>query len=152
MPGAARENVAENGRDDVSGAVTVTWKGEGLLFEGKTGNGRVDLVSGLDAGAEGARPMELLAVALGGCTAMDVLSILDKMRQPVEGMSVEVRGTRAEEHPKRYTALEVVYRFRGDLDEAKVARAIELSEIRYCSVAATLRPGVPIASRFEIER
>ena len=136
----------------MSGTVTVTWKGDGLLFEGRTESGRVDLVSALDAGAEGARPMELLAVALGGCTAMDVLSILKKMRQPVEGFSIEVGGERAEEHPKRYTSLDVVYRFKGDLDEAKVARAIELSETRYCSVEATLRPGVPITSRFEIER
>lgn len=132
--------------------VTVTWKGEGLLFEGRTAKGHVDLASALDAGAEGARPMELLAVALGGCTGMDVLSILNKMRQPVEGFSIEVAGERAGEHPKRYTSLELVYRFKGDLDEAKVARAIELSETRYCSVEATLRPGVPITSRFEIER
>ena len=136
----------------MSGTVTVRWKGEGLVFEGRTANGSVDLVSALDAGAEGARPMELLAVALGGCTAMDVLSILRKMRQPVEGLVIEVGGERAEEHPKRYLSLEVLYRFKGDLDEAKVARAIELSETRYCSVAATLRPGVPITSRFEIER
>jgi putative redox protein len=140
------------GRDDVSDPATVTWKGEGLLFEGRTSSGTVDLVSGLDTGVEGVRPTELLAVALGGCTAMDVLSILKKMRQPVEAFSIEVGGTRAEEHPKRYTSLEVVYRLRGDLDEAKVARAIELSETRYCSVEATLRPGVTITSRFEIER
>jgi putative redox protein len=136
----------------VSEPVTVTWKGEGLLFEGETPNGHVDLASGLDAGGQGARPMELLAVALGGCTAMDVLSILQKMHQPVEGFRIEVRGERTEEHPRRYTSLEVVYRFKGDLDEAKVARAIELSETRYCSVEATLRPAVPITSRFEIER
>jgi len=136
----------------VGGTVTVTWKGEGLLFGGRTERGSVDLVSALDAGADGARPMELLAVALGGCTAMDVLSILNKMRQPVEAFSIEVGGERAEEHPRRYTSLEVVYRFKGDLDEDKVARAIQLSETRYCSVAATLRSGVPITSRFEIER
>ena len=136
----------------MSAAVTVTWKGEGLLFEGITANGRVDLASRLDSGAEGARPMELLAVALGACTAMDVLSILQKMRQPVEAFSVEVGGTRADQHPKRFTSLEVVYRLKGDLDEAKVARAVELSETRYCSVAATLRPAVPITSRCEIER
>jgi putative redox protein len=136
----------------VGDPVTVTWKGEGLLFEARTANGRVDLVSALDTGAEGTRPMELLAVALGGCTAMDVLSILEKMRQPVEAFAVEVGGARAEEHPKRYTSLEVVYRFQGDLDEAKVARAIELSETRYCSVQATLRAGVDMTSRFEIER
>lgn len=132
-------------------AVSVHWKDEGLLFAGETPNGSVGLASGLDPEGSGSRPMDLLAVALGGCTAMDVLSILRKMRQPVEAFSVAVNGERAEEHPKRFTSLEVVYRFKGDLDEAKVARAIELSETRYCSVEATLRPGVPISSRFEIE-
>lgn len=136
----------------MSEPVSVRWKGEGLKFEGVTPHGRVDLASGLDPVGSGVAPMELLAVALGGCTAMDVISILHKMRQPVEEFSVEVSGTRAEEHPKVYTSLEVVYRFKGDLDEAKVARAIELSETRYCSVEGTLRPAVAITSRFEIRR
>ena len=61
-------------------------------------------------------------------------------------------GERAEEHPKRFTSLEVVYRLKGDLDERKVERAISLSEERYCSVEATLKPSVPITSRFVIER
>jgi putative redox protein len=136
----------------VSDPVTISWKNQGLLFEGVTSDGRVDLASGLDPAGSGSSPMDLLAVALGSCTAMDVLSILNKMRQPVEAFTVEVSGTRAEEHPKRYTSLEVVYKLKGDLDEAKVARAVELSETRYCGAQATLRPGVPIASRFEIER
>lgn len=133
-------------------SVTLTWKSDGLKFEGVTSNGRVDLASGLDPAGSGNAPMELLAVALGGCTAMDVISILTKMRQPVEAFSVEVSGERAGDHPKRYTSLALVYRLKGDLDEKKVARAIGLSETRYCSVEATLRPGVPITSRFEIER
>ena len=136
----------------MSEPVSVRWKHDGLLFEGATAHGHVDLASGLDPAGSGVAPMELLAVALGGCTAMDVLSILTKMRQPVEEFRVEVGGTRAGEHPKRFTSLEIVYRFEGDLDEAQVARAIELSETRYCGVEATLRPAVPITSRFEIER
>jgi putative redox protein len=132
--------------------VTLTWKNEGLLFEGATAHGSVDLASGLDEPGNGVTPMELLAAALGGCTAMDVVSILVKMRQPLESFAVEVSGERAEEHPKRFTSLEVVYRLRGDLDERKVERAISLSEDRYCSVEATLKPAVPITSRFIIER
>ena len=132
--------------------VKLAWKNEGLLFGASTAHGSVDLASGLDEPGNGVTPMELLATALGGCTAMDVLSILVKMRQPVESFSVEVSGERAEEHPKRFTSLEVVYRFKGDLDERKVERAISLSEERYCSVEATLRPSVPITSRFVIER
>jgi putative redox protein len=132
--------------------VRLAWKNEGLLFGASTAHGSVDLASGLDEPGNGVTPMELLATALGGCTAMDVLSILVKMRQPVESFSVEVSGERAEEHPKRFTSLEVVYRFKGDLDERKVERAISLSEERYCSVEATLRSSVPITSRFVIER
>ena len=82
---------------------------------------------------------------------MDVLSILVKMRQPLEDFSVEVSGERAEEHPNRFLTLEVVYRLKGALDEKKVQRAIQLSETKYCSVEGTLRDAVPISSRYEIE-
>lgn len=136
----------------MSEPVTVRWKNEGLQFEGLTPDGRIALAAGSDPAGSGVRPTDVLAVALGGCTAMDVVSILAKMRQPVEAFSVEVRGERAEDHPRRFTSLELVYRFKGDLDEKKVARAISLSETRYCSVEATLRPGVTITSRFEIDR
>ncbi len=131
--------------------VTVTWKKSGLLFEGVTDHGRIDAASGLDEPGQGPTPMELLALALAACTSMDVVSILEKMRQPLEDLRVEVSGDRAEEHPKRFTSLEVVYHFKGALDENKVARAIELSEDRYCSVEATLRPALPITSRYVIE-
>jgi putative redox protein len=132
--------------------VSVVWKTEGLLFEAVTPHGTIGLASGLDEPGNGVTPMETLATALGACTAMDVASILVKMRQPLEGFSVEVSGERAEDHPKRFLSLEVVYRLKGDLDARKVERAIGLSEERYCSVAATLRPAVPITSRYIIER
>ena len=135
-----------------SDPVVVSWKREGLLFEGVTAHGRVDLASSLDEAGQGATPMELLRLALAGCTAMDVVSILQKMRQPLEEIRVEVRGEKAEEHPRRFVALEVVYYRTGDLDEQKVKRAVELSETRYCSVEATLQPAVPITSRVVIER
>jgi len=135
-----------------SDPVVVSWKREGLLFEGVTAHGRVDLASSLDEAGQGATPMELLRLALAGCTAMDVVSILHKMRQPLEEIRVEVRGEKAEEHPRRFVALEVVYYLTGDLDEQKVKRAVELSETRYCSVEATLQPAVPITSRVVIER
>jgi putative redox protein len=135
-----------------SDPVKVAWKGEGLLFEATTAHGTVALASGLDEPGNGVTPMEVLAASLGACTAMDVASILVKMRQPLEAFSVEVGGERAEDHPKRFLSLEVVYHLKGDLDERKVERAISLSEERYCSVEATLRPAVPITSRFVIER
>jgi putative redox protein len=132
--------------------VVVTWKNEGLLLGAETAHGHVDISSAQDEAGAGATPMELLAVALGGCTAMDVVSILQKMREPVEGLRVVVGGEKAEEHPKRFLSLEIVYHLKGALDEHKVRRAIELSETSYCSVMATLRPAVPISSRFVIER
>jgi putative redox protein len=134
-----------------SNPVSVVWKREGLLFEATTAHGSVDLASGLDEPGHGVTPMELLATSLGACTAMDVASILVKMRQPLEAFSVEVSGERSEDHPRRFLSLEVVYHLKGDLDERKVERAISLSEERYCSVEATLRPAVPVTSRYVIE-
>jgi len=131
--------------------VMVSWKKEGLLFEGVTRHGRVDIASGLDEPGGGATPMELLAVAVAGCTSMDVVSILQKMRQPLEGLRVEVRGEKAEEDPKQFVSLEVVYFIAGAVDEKKVQRAIELSETKYCSVEATLSPAVAITSRYVLE-
>lgn len=129
----------------------VTWKGEGLLFEGRTEKGSIGMSGGDDPPGSGPSPSELLIMAAASCTAMDVISILVKMRQPVERFSVDVSGTKAEEHPRRLRAIEIVYRLRGDLSENRVQRAIELSETRYCAVEATLRDCVTITSRYVIE-
>lgn len=98
-----------------------------------------------------AGPMELLLVALGACTATDVLSILAKKRQKLESLEVEVSGERAAEPPTVWVKLELVYRLRGHLDERAVEHAIRLSEEKYCSVAAMLRKTAPITFRYEIE-
>ena len=101
--------------------------------------------------ASAATPMELLLLALGGCTAVDVVSILKKKREQVTGYRVEVRGTRRDEHPRAFTRMEVRHVVRGrGVSEKAVASAIELSETKYCSVAATLRPGVEIVTTYEI--
>jgi putative redox protein len=90
-------------------------------------------------------------IALGSCTAVDVISILQKKRQQVTEYRVEVRGTRRPEHPRSYTRMEVRHILRGhNLSERAVAQAIELSETKYCSVAATLRPTAEIISSYEI--
>jgi len=96
-------------------------------------------------------PMELLLIALGSCTATDVVSILAKKRQKLEALEVEVSGERAAEPPTVWIKLEIVYRLRGALDEKAVKDAIQLSEERYCSVAAMLRKTAPIAFRYEIQ-
>lgn len=95
--------------------------------------------------------MELLLVALGACTATDIVSILAKMRQKLDSLEVEVSGERAEEPPRVWTKLEIVFKLRGILDESAVQRAVQLSEEKYCSVAATLRKTAPISYRIEID-
>ena len=94
-------------------------------------------------------PMELLLVALGACTATDVVSILAKKRQKLDSLEVEVSGERAAEPPTVWVKIEIVYKLRGNLDEKAVEHAIQLSEEKYCSVAAMLRKTAKITFRFE---
>jgi len=96
-------------------------------------------------------PVELLLVALGSCTATDVVSILKKKRQHVTSYVAEVSGVRRDEYPRSYTSMKVHHILTGrSISEKAVAHAVELSESKYCSVAATLRPGVEIQSSFEV--
>jgi putative redox protein len=95
-------------------------------------------------------PMEMLLLALGACTASDVVSILKKKRQKLEALEIEVSGERAKEPPTVWLKLELVYRLRGKLDEKAVKDAIHLSESKYCSVAAMLRKTAAIHFRYEI--
>jgi putative redox protein len=95
-------------------------------------------------------PMELVLMALGACTATDVVSILKKKRQKLEGLEVICSGERASEPPTVWIKLEILYRLRGSLDEAAVKRAIELSEQKYCSVSAMLQKTATLTWRHEI--
>jgi putative redox protein len=89
--------------------------------------------------ALGVRPMEALLAALGTCTAFDVVSILAKRRTPVESYRIELEGERAEEHPKRYTRIQVRHVVSGEgITPQSLGRAVSLSHEKYCSVAATL--------------
>jgi putative redox protein len=98
-----------------------------------------------------ARPMELIAMGLAGCTAMDVISILQKKRQAVTAFEVRVEAQRAQEHPKVFTEAVIRYIVTGkDIDEAAVTRAIELSATKYCPAQAMLEKVFPIELRYEI--
>jgi putative redox protein len=93
----------------------------------------------------------LLLIALGGCTGVDVVSVLRKKREVVTGYRVEVTGERRDEHPRHFTKMTLHHIIEGrNVKPAAVAQAIELSETKYCSVAATFRPTVEIVSTFEI--
>lgn len=129
----------------------VVWK-EGLQFEAYAPTGHVLTLDSPQGKNAGPSPMGLILLALAGCTAMDVISILQKQRQPVSGLEVVVRAERAAEHPKVYTGYEVVYIVRGrSVDRGAVERAVALSEEKYCSVGAMLGKTAPIRHSIELE-
>ena len=99
---------------------------------------------------KGPGPMETLLMALGACTATDVVIVLKKKRQKLESLEVICSGERAPNPPSVWTKLEVLYKLRGKLDETAVKHAIELSEQKYCSVSATLRKTATLTWRYEI--
>jgi putative redox protein len=116
-----------------------------------TPSGHAQVLDGKGERSAAASPLELLLIALGSCTAVDVVSILEKKRQKVTKYRVEIRGERREDHPRSFSRMEVrhVVTGRGVSPEA-VRRAVELSTDKYCSVAATLRPTAEIVSSFEV--
>ena len=130
----------------------VVWSGDELQFHGTLGSG-YEFELNSKSGTHGGSPMEFLLAGVAGCTAMDVISILKKMRQDVHDFSVEIAGVRAEEHPKVYTEATITYIVRGkNLDEERVARAVELSEDIYCSASQMFRrSGTKINSSYRIE-
>ena len=121
------------------------------LFIGATPSGHAITLDTNHERSIAPTPVELLLVALGSCTAVDVISILQKKRQRVTNYRVEVTGKRRDEFPRSYTSMRVHHVLSGvAISERAVSQAIELSETKYCSVAATLRPKVEIQSTFEI--
>ncbi len=135
------------------GQATLTWT-EGLKFTAGAASGHsVGLDASIESGGDNAgfQPLDLLLVGLGGCTAMDVISILKKMRQEVTGYEVFVTGDRAEEHPKVFTHIHVEHVVRGrGIEGAALQRAIDLSVQRYCPAMAMLSKGVDITTSCRI--
>ncbi|MFO7675300.1 MAG: OsmC family protein [bacterium] len=128
---------------------------EGMQFVGAGWSGKAVVMDAApeSGGADsGARPLELLLVGLTGCTGMDVASLLRKMRVPFTGIELNVSADKSEEHPHVFTAIRLEYVVRGrDIDPDKVARAIELSMTKYCSVSAMLRKACPVEHSLRIE-
>lgn len=129
----------------------VEWR-DGLNFHAVGGSGYRFDFSG-SSPAEGGSPMEVALLAAAGCTAMDVISILQKKRQKVTDFAIEVSGQRAEEHPKVYTEMSLTYVVKGEaVDPEAVARAIELSMTKYCSVSIMFKQaGIKFNSDYRIE-
>jgi putative redox protein len=133
---------------------TVIWK-QGMTFTGTAGTG-FEVPLGADPAVggdnDGFRPMELFAVGLAGCTAMDVISILRKKRQDITSFEVRVHAERAEEHPKVFTKMTIEYVFSGtNLNAKAIERAIELSEETYCPAQGMLKQIADISSTYTIQ-
>ncbi len=131
----------------------VTWSGR-MSFNGTSDSGfevplgTIPAVGGDD---DGFRPMELVALGLAGCTAMDVISILTKKRQEVTAYEVTVNTDRADEHPKVFTAATIEYHVTGkNINQKAVLRAMELSAVRYCPAQAMLAQVFPIELKYFI--
>ncbi len=125
----------------------VVWKGAGLDFEGVAPNGATLQMD--DHG--GFRPMHLLLLGLGGCTGMDVASILQKMRLEVSDVQVRVQAEQAEQPPKVYTDIVLTYVVRGrNIPPVALERAIELSQTVYCSASAMLGQSARLTTRYEL--
>ena len=133
--------------------VKTTWKGR-LSFTGTAGNEfEVPLGASSNVGGDndGFTPMQLIALGLAGCTGMDVISILLKMRQAITAFEVEVHADRAHEHPKVFTAAEIEYFIKGNqVEEQAVVRAIELSATRYCPAQGMFSQIMPIEIKYHI--
>jgi len=98
----------------------------------------------------GPGPMELLLMALGACTATDIVIILEKKRQKLQSLEVICSGERAVDPPQVWTKVEILFRLRGNIEEGAAQRAIQLSEEKYCSVSATLKKSAELTWRYEI--
>ncbi|MEW6675754.1 MAG: OsmC family protein [Nitrospirota bacterium] len=127
---------------------------QGLQFIGEASSGHAIVMDGdpeVGGHNTGLRPMELLLVGVGGCSGMDVISILKKKKQDVTGLEIKVKGQNAENYPKKFTDIDIEFVVKGrNISEDAVKRAIELSMNRYCSVKATLEGSAKINYTFRI--
>lgn len=135
---------------NVSGTLQLeTVEGTGLRFRARFPKGEIVYDNGPEAIAAG--PMVALLGAVAACGAMDVISILRKKRLDVTGYEIAIEAARAEEHPKRWTAITLVHRVTGHaVPLAAVEEAVRLSATKYCGARATLDPGMPVTDRCEV--
>ncbi len=127
--------------------INCSWQGD-MAFDAEV-NGhtiRLDADESVGGKDSGPRPKPLILAALAGCSGMDVVSILKKMREPLTWFNVKVQGDLTEEHPKTYRAVRIVYEFKASdgLKDENVRKAIGLSQDRYCGVNALLKKALPV--------
>jgi putative redox protein len=125
-----------------------------MAFETEVDGHKIYLDTSLEHGGKntGPRPKQLMMVALAGCTGMDVVAMLKKMREDVEELTVEVEGDISEEHPKKFEGMKVIYRVRGkEISRKNVEKAIELSKTKYCGVSANYKEAFPVEHEIIME-
>ena len=127
---------------------------QGLQFLGEADSGHGIVMDGdHSAGGQntGVRPMELLLLGIGGCSGMDVVSVLKKKKQKVTGLEINVKAKRAEEYPRKLTVIDLEFEVRGrQISEEAVRKAVDLSMNKYCSVKATLEGSAKITFSYKI--
>jgi putative redox protein len=129
-------------------SLSLDWHGD-LKFVNSDGSPAMTLQSSQPGVAS---PMQALAYAVMGCMAMDVVHVIQKGRHPMQAMTVTFRGERAQEHPRRFVAMTIDFRITGQIEDKVVARAIDLSRHKYCSVWNSVRPDVELQTSFTITR
>jgi putative redox protein len=132
--------------------VNVNWL-EKMAFEGNVDGHKIIIDANAEVGGEdrGPRPKPFMLMALAGCTGMDVVSILEKMRVKLDYFNVIVEGELTEEHPKHYQSMHLIYEFKGkDLQIDKLEKAINLSEERYCGVNAVYKKTIKMSYEIRI--
>lgn len=133
--------------------VSTKWL-ENMAFESEVNGHKIIIDAKSEFGGEdrGPRPKPLMLAALGGCTSMDVISILKKMRVELKSLNVIVEGELSEEHPKRFTKMHVIYEVEGEnLPMEKIQKAVTLSEDQYCGVSAVYKEVMEITSEIRVK-
>ena len=131
----------------------MVWKGN-MAFEAQIDEYKVMMDASPAVGGQhmGPTPKPLLMASMGGCTGMDVVSLAKKMRQEVDTLEIILKGTIAEEHPMKYEAIHMIFQFTGkDLDAEKLQKAVDMSQDKYCGVAATLKDSVKLTYEISIK-
>lgn len=127
-------------------SINMNWR-KGMAFETEMNGHKIVVDANEENGGKdlGPRPKGLMMVALGGCTGMDVVSILQKMRVELDGFNVRIEGNLTEEHPKHFDEMKIIYEFTGkNLEEEKLKKAVDLSMERYCGVSAAYRKAMKL--------
>ena len=138
--------------ETVEGTVNIRWTGARMMMGVDSRGAAIPIGFNRDGDPpwKAVKPSDLLLLAAASCSAYDVVDILEKQREPLEGLDIQCRGEQIAEPPYAFVSVHMKYVIKGDVNPKKVERAIRLSEDKYCSVLATLRPSLKLSSEFEI--